>query len=1053
MRHSAFTLPRLPSLTTFLFPIVFSLSVAAQPAALPFTECTVGNPIDPSLKINASTIYGQIVTNDILGRHLNLTVIGNTGQTIEPISSDTSLLSTIFTTSSVLSINIFDNSTFFCTSLRPASPLPTENSTYFFCPVSAGPIAFSAAVPLGKHQYDLLTISTRLRIVDTSSPAVELGCFDVATTPLTGRRVAGSIYGDAAIILWVSVAVCIAYWVVIGLARLIAAWGRGGTGSSRSLWSRLEGAGYILASAISGERFSSTPALLRFSTPSMRDIFFHTQWCAVLGMIAVQWPTFAYPMLAQTAWSTLSFNVTLTQGDNASSKRWNPLTVQDYNPPSNFADQLSDSSSPVFIDASVPNSLLMFPEGTAAGIASLAAAIGLRPQDLFGVCLVLFLAIIAGVIIVSLLIWGLDQLGLALFGGREKVSPFGPRTPAYIAAMKESDKAGSPSADDDGTSAAGYRLFRSVSIPLSGAVGRRSWWRFLRIKPSSFHGSILHGNLVRVLILFHLPITIFSTYQFANARSQSSIVSVVLAVLAFTLFSIGIPVFLVVRLYTTATNKLYDETRTLMMLGPLYNHYAHGSQLFACIFFANNLIYGITIGCGQKSGTTQAIIILVTEIVTSLSTSIWLPWGRGATMGLISFFFCVARITVAVLLVILTPTVSVGISAGSWIAASILFILGLMYLAFLMILAVKLFEALLRIIGRVPFDRSKHTLDTGLLGVMGLLGWCTPRKRRRRRSRRPLGNDVRSSTLGSTQPFAIGNKNSSPPSSSHGPPSVLRPEHALRPYREDSDDESGFIMGSWQPFPQPGYGPVEDRPPSPVVETPPKSGFARVGGGRAHYDTPYAIANREKSSSPMAKHEFPSVERIRQASPVQTPRSNTPTNRSTVTVNHPSASHAVGSGLPPGAMDAARPQVHVRTKSQVAIVEDASELFNLQTGSSAVIQDANDLARPTIAVDTDDSSADIAQPKRTLWAKFRRNRRMSDGNFPSEQPDEGTGKSFVVLRDKRVSPATEASKPDPAPEAAPEENRRSFVVLRGNAAEDNSSSAPGRSTRRQSQTF
>lgn len=25
----------------------------------------------------------------------------------------------------------------------------------------------------------------------------------------------------------------------------------------------------------------------------MRDVFFHTQFCAVLGMVAVQWPVFA----------------------------------------------------------------------------------------------------------------------------------------------------------------------------------------------------------------------------------------------------------------------------------------------------------------------------------------------------------------------------------------------------------------------------------------------------------------------------------------------------------------------------------------------------------------------------------------------------------------------------------------------------------------------------------------------------------------------------------------------------------------------------------------
>ena len=81
--------------TLTLFSLLLSflaISVIATPATLPFTECTAGNAIDPSLKINVSTVYGQIVTDDALGRHLNLTVIGNTGQEITPISNATDLL-------------------------------------------------------------------------------------------------------------------------------------------------------------------------------------------------------------------------------------------------------------------------------------------------------------------------------------------------------------------------------------------------------------------------------------------------------------------------------------------------------------------------------------------------------------------------------------------------------------------------------------------------------------------------------------------------------------------------------------------------------------------------------------------------------------------------------------------------------------------------------------------------------------------------------------------------------------------------------------------------
>ena len=121
-----------------------------------------------------------------------------------------------------------------------------------------------------------MTLNNRLRVVDTSSPAKELMCIDIATTPLDGDQMGNSVYGSAIIIFWVSVALCIAYWVVTGIARLTAAWGRGGSGSNRNAWDRLKGAGYMLASAVSGERFAGTPALLRFSecTPLIHRILF-----------------------------------------------------------------------------------------------------------------------------------------------------------------------------------------------------------------------------------------------------------------------------------------------------------------------------------------------------------------------------------------------------------------------------------------------------------------------------------------------------------------------------------------------------------------------------------------------------------------------------------------------------------------------------------------------------------------------------------------------------------------------------------------------------------
>ncbi len=61
-----------------------------------------------------------------------------------------------------------------------------------------------------------------------------------------------------------TIALTLAYWAVTGAARISAAWDRGLGRTGNIWWLKIERAGFVLASAISGERFSSSPGLLRF---------------------------------------------------------------------------------------------------------------------------------------------------------------------------------------------------------------------------------------------------------------------------------------------------------------------------------------------------------------------------------------------------------------------------------------------------------------------------------------------------------------------------------------------------------------------------------------------------------------------------------------------------------------------------------------------------------------------------------------------------------------------------------------------------------------------
>lgn len=299
----------------------------------------------------------------------------------------------------------------------------------------------------------------------------------------------------------------------------------------------------------------------------------------------------------------------------------------------------------------------MLPPNVTTGIPAFAAAVGIPPSRLFSITMALFLGLCGAAVVLSVIVWAIDRLatftGRAVGYVRTTPSGFGRRSPHFGSSTKDAvDKVQSPVPQAEES-----RSLNGHPLPRRTRFKNQSRWRNISAGFGSFHGSVLQGNLVRLLVLFHFPVTVVSCYQM-TLMGESPVGTIVLAALSFALLSVALPIFFVFRLYVTNTSKLYDETWTLLALGPLYNHYRHGSQLFACLLFATNIAFGLTIGCGQKSGTAQAVIILVIEVISALGTSFWLPWGHGASMGLISFLFCVARIVIAVLMVILAPIVS-----------------------------------------------------------------------------------------------------------------------------------------------------------------------------------------------------------------------------------------------------------------------------------------------------------------------------------------------------------------------------------------------------------
>lgn len=811
--------------------------------------------------------------------------------------------------SSFLTFSVYSNSTFLCNQVYPVGPDTVHPIIPPSCSYGPGPLAFGASIPLNAT-YGLGTIWTTIRLVDPSSSAKNIACVRVAVSPYYKEAWYWSLF------FWFPISLAIVYFVVGFLARVVTSvWMRRSLFKNRAREGKAptfisDSVSPTVISVFSSQGLVSSPALLRFATPGLWDIILHTQWVALLGTFAVKWPEFVYPIFRQGAWATLLGNVTYVQ-ENGTEGRYNPvgtsfdrflladpkrdssseadshtfqlpsssqLATNAQLPTSNLGNQIATNvSSPLYMNTEAPNVLLNL-GGSRNGLEAFAKMIGLQPQDLFGTCLAVWAALVAAILAFSALIFVLD-LAFGVWTGAQR---------------RREDGMGFRSSQD----------FTDAKALAAGGSDKRGSYGFLGRSPVGMsrtlglHWKALHGNLVRALVLFHLPIVLFSTYQIAE-HDQHTLTSVALAGLVLALLGILAPAYFIWRLSISTTQKLYDDIGTLLSLGPLYNTYSPGSQLFCVVIFTYSIIVGISIGAAQSSAAAQTIIVLLMEILLALASSLWLPWGDGAMQGPLSFLISVFRIITAVLLVLLTPLVGLGHEANSWISYVILLLAAIFFVAAALVLVAKVVEALIRVFWKVPFD-ERASRNAGIGGVIR-------RIRRRKYKTVQLSKSekrAKAERLASTQGVLFQSSNiqasgaTSPgntlsnasgkggfvPRGTHsrqnsyasyleaqlyGQTPRTPMEHHLSensPYsaylRGDPNDE-GIIMASLPPMTpgtelpvnnrngriSPGAGNALD------VTATPKSGFERLSGGKATDAEPYqSISSRNGMNGAIGRH-------------------------------------------------------------------------------------------------------------------------------------------------------------------------------------------------------
>ena len=257
----------------------------------------------------------------------------------------------------------------------------------------------------------------------------------------------------------------------------------------------------------------------------------------------------------------------------------------------------------------MPNVLVDF-GSSRAGIEKWARTIGIEAGDIWSISAATFLIIVAVLSLVTLLIFAVD----AAFDIAKPQNPIG-RAAARVHPLESTKNIGSYTGKESS-----YPSNSSIPMedesPIEYGVNGNA-----QSSPPSWllHLSLLQGNLTRLLLLFHLPLSIFSIYQITLYRTSPRS-TLALAVIFFAIVCVAVPTSLLYRIHISPRRQLFLDLPVLLAVGPLYNGYSEECTMFSSQRFVANLLLAIFIGGIQSNGTAQAAGILVVEVADTLVT-------------------------------------------------------------------------------------------------------------------------------------------------------------------------------------------------------------------------------------------------------------------------------------------------------------------------------------------------------------------------------------------------------------------------------------------------
>ncbi|OBT67556.1 hypothetical protein VE03_03791 [Pseudogymnoascus sp. 23342-1-I1] len=223
------------------------------------------------------------------------------------------------------------------------------------------------------------------------------------------------------------------------------------------------------------------------------------------------------------------------------------------------------------------------------------------------------------------------------------------------------------------------------------------------------------GNVIRIVFsYFLLPITSFSMYQVIITGSSPTVTVALAAVLIITLV-----IFAGWLLYVVASSKprsfLFDDLRTVLLYGSLYNTYSDDSATFALVPVLLTFVRGIGIGAVQPSGIAQIVLLAICEVINIVALHAFRPFHSPTSMNAYHTFFAGVRFASILLMVAFAPSLGVTDGPKAWIGYAILVLHAIVLIfGFLLNALQTIVEVVARMAGVGVDD------DSGFAKVFGL---------------------------------------------------------------------------------------------------------------------------------------------------------------------------------------------------------------------------------------------------------------------------------------------------------------------------------------------